>query len=157
MPQAGSTTTSEQFESHTQISALGQQKNSSWNKLQKHIHKICLKNEGKNSRSSAWQDKNSTTRNDNTQLVEMVRTNKDAQDKWFLSFFFLKILFIYFRERWKEGGREGEKHQLETGLQPRHVLWLETKPATFWSEGWHSIHWATPARAEKVLNANRVA
>ena len=29
----------------------------------------------------------------------------------FLPFFFLKILFIYFLERGKEGEREGEEHQ----------------------------------------------
>ena len=32
-------------------------------------------------------------------------------------------------------------------LQPRHVSWLGIEPATFWFAGWHSIHWATPARA----------
>ena len=33
------------------------------------------------------------------------------------------------------------------GPQPRHVPWLEIKLATLWFAGWHSIHWATPARA----------
>ena len=34
-----------------------------------------------------------------------------------------------------------------TGLQPKHVLWLGIEPATLWFADWHSIHWATPARA----------
>ena len=34
------------------------------------------------------------------------------------------------------------------GLQLRHVPWLGIKLVTFWFTGWHSIHWATPARAE---------
>ena len=33
------------------------------------------------------------------------------------------------------------------GPQPRHVPWLGIEPATLWFAGWHSIHWATPARA----------
>ena len=33
------------------------------------------------------------------------------------------------------------------GLQPRHVPWQGIEPATFRFTGWHSIHWATPARA----------
>ena len=32
-------------------------------------------------------------------------------------------------------------------LQPRHVPWLEIEPTTLWFTVWHSIHWATPARA----------
>ena len=31
--------------------------------------------------------------------------------------------------------------------KPRHVPWLGIKPATLWFSGWHSIHWATLARA----------
>ena len=33
------------------------------------------------------------------------------------------------------------------GLKPRHVPWLGIKPTTIWFVGWHSIHWAIPARA----------
>ena len=33
------------------------------------------------------------------------------------------------------------------GLQPRHVSWLGIELATLWFTGWHSVHWATPARA----------
>ena len=53
--------------------------------------------------------------------------------------------------------REGEKHQCVVAShtpppgdltpQPRHVPWLGIKLATLWFAGWHSIHWATPARA----------
>ena len=70
-----------------------------------------------------------------------------------LFFFFLRFhLFIL------DWGREGEKHQCVVGSrvsptgdlagpQPRHVLWLGIQPVTLWFAGWHSIHWATPARA----------
>ena len=33
------------------------------------------------------------------------------------------------------------------GSQPRHVPWLGIEPVTLWFTGWHSIYWATPARA----------
>ena len=36
-------------------------------------------------------------------------------------------------------------------LQPKHVPWLGIKPATFAFAGWHSIHWATAARANSQL------
>ena len=85
-------------------------------------------------------------------------------NKWYvtvhclLSHHFLKIfidLFI-FRERGREGEREGEKHQCVvafcmpphhwgSGLKPWHVPWLGIKPVTLWFTGQHSIHWATPA------------
>ena len=75
---------------------------------------------------------------------------------------FFKLFIYLFLER--AGGREKEReeHQcvketsiscLSTtpywgpGLQPRHVPWLELEPATFWFTGYHSIHWATLARA----------
>ena len=35
---------------------------------------------------------------------------------------------------------------LETWPATRHVPWLGIEPATLWITGWHSIHWATPAR-----------
>ena len=38
-----------------------------------------------------------------------------------------------------------------SGLQPRHVSWLEIKPVTLWCVGRHAIHWATPARAHLVF------
>ena len=66
------------------------------------------------------------------------------------------------------GGGEGrerninvqEKYQLvaswtspiwEPGLQPRHVPWLGIEPATFWAAGWHSVHWAKPARVFFII------
>ena len=48
-----------------------------------------------------------------------------------------------FRQKGREGEREGEKHWLAT----RHVPWLVTEPATFGFAVRRSIHWATPARA----------
>ena len=32
------------------------------------------------------------------------------------------------------------------GPQPRHVPWMGIKLVTLWFTGWHSVHWATPAR-----------
>ena len=75
-------------------------------------------------------------------------------DMRFLNIFLIKILFIYFLER----GREGEKHQYVVascvpptgdlactpGMCPR----LGIEPVTLWFSGQGSINWATPARAE---------
>ena len=72
--------------------------------------------------------------------------------------FFKKYFIYFFRERGKEGEREGEKHQCVMhgcllqapnrgpGPQPGHVPWLGIKLVTFQFAGWCSIHWATPAR-----------
>ena len=80
----------------------------------------------------------------------------------FLSFFFIRFYLFTFKERDREGEREGEKHQYGRdtwicclwhahnwgpGRQPRHILWLGIKLATFWFTGQHSLYWATPARA----------
>ena len=74
-------------------------------------------------------------------------------------FIFLKILFI-FRERGREGEREGEKHRclryidrmhvpnrgpglqlgLQPGLQPRLMPRLGIEPETFWFAGRHLIY-----------------
>ena len=71
-----------------------------------------------------------------------------------------KILFI-FRERGREGDREGGKHLCEResliscfshtpcqgpGPHPRHVSWLGIKLVTFRSMEWGPTHWATPVR-----------
>ena len=37
------------------------------------------------------------------------------------------------------------------GPQHRHVRSLGIKPETFWFTGQHSIHWATPAKAENKI------
>ena len=76
----------------------------------------------------------------------------------FPSFFLKKdLVYLFFRQKGRERGREGEKHQCvvassrtpygRPGLQPRHVPWLGIKPATLCFAVWHSIHWATSARA----------
>ena len=76
------------------------------------------------------------------------------------------FLFI-FRESGREGEREGEKHQSVVashtphhwgpGLQPRHVPWPGIRPVTLCFIGWHSIHWATPARAKVgIFKPNRI-
>ena len=36
------------------------------------------------------------------------------------------------------------------GLQPKHVPWLGIKPVTLCFAIWHSIHWATPSRANHL-------
>ena len=64
---------------------------------------------------------------------------------------FLKKDFIFFIFRgWgREGKREGNISSAPywgPGGQPRHVPWLQIKPATVWFTGQDSIHWATPAR-----------
>ena len=85
-------------------------------------------------------------------------------------FVFLKILFIYFRQRGREKWRrEGEMERhlnvwlpvthplLGTwpGPQPRHVPQPGIKPATLWLTGWRSIHLAIPARAPLLVNKPR--
>ena len=68
---------------------------------------------------------------------------------------FLKRFYLFiFRERERKKERERNINVclplvhpwLGTGLQPRHVPWLGIEPTTLWFTGWHSIHWATPAR-----------
>ena len=69
--------------------------------------------------------------------------------------------FIYlFLERGREGEREGETLMCGCltcapyygpGPQPQHMPWLGIERATLWFTGWHSIHWATPARAEHLF------
>ena len=78
--------------------------------------------------------------------------------------FLLDFIYLFiFRERGREGEREGEKHLCVVasytphtwgpGPQPRHVPWLGIKPTTLWFTGQHSIHWATPARTGCFLIA----
>ena len=86
---------------------------------------------------------------------------EDCTHQWHHFIIFFKILFIYF---YREGNR-GRKTGRETsmcgclshagywgpGLQPRHVPWLGIEPVTLWFSGQHSVHWATPARANDTI------
>ena len=112
----------------------------------------------------------STTKRKN-QVHQGQRKTGRAPNKWlgnasqrshcwtsFSFVFFLRFYLFIFRERGREREREGEKQSMcgflshtpywGPGQQPRHVFWLGIKPATLWFAGRHSIHWATPARAE---------
>ena len=67
------------------------------------------------------------------------------------TFFFLKTLFILFLDR-------GERREKERELNINVWLpltcplpWLGIKPVTLWFAGRCSIHWATPARAERTF------
>ena len=72
-----------------------------------------------------------------------------------------KNLFIYLFLGRGEGREKGRETSMcgcllhapywGSGLQPRHMSWLGIEPATLWSSGHHSVHWATPARAESDL------
>ena len=72
-------------------------------------------------------------------------------------FFFSFWRFYLFPDRGEGKEKERERNisvwwplvhpHLGPGLQPRHVPWLGTKPVTIWLAGWHSVHWATSARA----------
>ena len=71
--------------------------------------------------------------------------------------FFLRFYLFIFRQKGKDGEREGEKYQRVVtshappnwgpGSQSRHVPWLGIEPATLWFAGGCASHWATPARA----------
>ena len=75
---------------------------------------------------------------------------------------FYFILFLFFREKGKEGEREGEKHQNEretliscllhtplpgSNWKPRHVPWPGIELGTFHFAELHPTNWATPVRA----------
>ena len=78
-----------------------------------------------------------------------------------LLFYFVKILFIYFYREGKGRRKRGRETSMcgclscapywGPGTQPRHVPWLGIEPVTLWFAGWHSVHWATPARAKVIL------
>ena len=68
-------------------------------------------------------------------------------------------LFLFsFKRFFFSREKEGEKQigcLLHTpnwgpGPQRRHMPWLGIEPANFQSSGWHSIHWATPARTSFI-------
>ena len=75
-----------------------------------------------------------------------------------LFYFFLRFFIYVFLER-RELREKKRKISMSAclscapywgpGLQPRHVPWLRIEPVTLWFAGWHSIHWATPARAHR--------
>ena len=82
------------------------------------------------------------------------------------SIYFFQFRFFYFRERGREGEREGEKHQCvvashvpstrdlacNPGMCPR----LGIKPATIRFSDQHSIYWATSVRAIFFFNSLQV-
>ena len=77
-------------------------------------------------------------------------------------YLFIRFYLFIFRERRREGEREGKKHQcvVASHMPPtRDLAWkpgmcprLGFEPAALWFAGWHSIHWATPARAVSALH-----
>ena len=83
---------------------------------------------------------------------------------------FLKIFYLFtFRDKGREGEREGEKlqcargtsiccsphaHNWEPGPETEALPWWGIKPSSFWFAGWHSIHWATPAGAQTIITWN---
>ena len=78
----------------------------------------------------------------------------------FLKKYFI-YLFIYFRERGREGEREGEKHQCVVashtsphwGLspQPRRVPWPGIELVTFWFMEQHPTHWPCQSEPRKYI------
>ena len=80
---------------------------------------------------------------------------------WGYISFFKKI--FSFRERGRERERGTETSMCdcllhtrywEPGPQPRHGPWLGIQPMLLWLTGWHSIHWATPARVRIYIFVN---
>ena len=78
-----------------------------------------------------------------------------VQSAFSLSLFLIYFIYLYmlYRLDGGEGKREGEKQHCVVapywgpGWQPRHMPWLGIEPVTLWFTSWHSIHWATSARA----------
>ena len=74
--------------------------------------------------------------------------------------------FIYLRGKGgKKRGRETLVQEMSIGClshapswrpgpQHRHGPWLQIEPVTFCFAGWHSVHWATPARARNFKFPN---
>ena len=73
------------------------------------------------------------------------------------NFSFLKYFIYLFLERGEGRRKRGRETSMcgclswapywEPGLQPRPMPWRGMEPATPCFAGWHSIHWATPAKA----------
>ena len=77
-----------------------------------------------------------------------------------LNIYFLKIFIYLFLERGREGGGEGEKHQCVVASHVSHsgdlahnpgMCQLGIKPVTLWFTGQCLVHWATPARVERLV------
>ena len=74
---------------------------------------------------------------------------------------FKRFYLFIFRERGREGEREGEKHQcvvaslLGTWPATQACALTGNQLATLWFTGWHSVYWATPARAENIMLKER--
>ena len=97
------------------------------------------------------------------ELISICRRWKWTTKRWRITcshiqdFLFFKYYLFVFRER-KGGKKRGKETSMccclshashwGPGLQPRHVPWLGIELATLWFTGRHSIHWATPAKAE---------
>ena len=83
---------------------------------------------------------------------------------WGIFFFFLKDLFIYLFSEREGGKKERERETLKCSClsctpnwgpfpKPRHLPDWELNRQPLWFTGLHSIHWATPARAEESSNS----
>ena len=85
------------------------------------------------------------------------RNPRYLKSKPCISFFSFLFKDFNFREKGREGEREGEKHQCGVASHathywgpdpwPRHVPRLGIEPTTLWFTGLCSIHRAMPARA----------
>ena len=80
---------------------------------------------------------------------------KEHERRTYSLFFKTFYSFIHFQ---RKGGKEtsicgclSQAPNWGSDLQPRCVPWLGIEQATLWFAGWHSSHWATPARAWNFL------
>ena len=82
----------------------------------------------------------------------------------FISHFFKDFIYLFFRERGREGKRGRETSVCGClfhapywglGLQPRHVPSLGIEPATLWFAGCQSVHWATPHRLNFLFDSEQ--
>ena len=91
----------------------------------------------------------------------LLRTSVTLPQYDFFLFIYLFIYSFIFRGERKKRRRETSMCGCLSctpywgpGLQPRHVPWLGIKPATLCLTGQHSVHWATPVRADLFLTNN---
>ena len=101
---------------------------------------------------------NSSRARSSSLLRPIVYSTQSLNWEWL---FFFKVLFIFREEK---GGRKRERQTSMCGClscapiwgpgqQPRHVPWLGIEPVILWFTDHHSIHWATPARAECLVSS----